>query len=104
MGPVATTERNLRAAAETLNCLMVLSKNMTEEAKRMYDESQMNQELGAAKSYYDSLQQKSQVLNAKLNVYKQSADQLMDEGPPLLTFHLNPNSNALLLNIVLYGS
>ncbi|THD28049.1 hypothetical protein D915_001176 [Fasciola hepatica] len=79
MGPAATTERNLRSAAETLNCLMELAANVTKDAKRLYEELQIDQDLGEAKSYYDSIQRKSAELTERLEVYKESADRLMNE-------------------------
>ncbi|KAF7259443.1 hypothetical protein EG68_02980 [Paragonimus skrjabini miyazakii] len=78
-GPAATTERNLRAAVSTLQCLMELSKNVTREAKQFYEESKESVKLDNAKDYYSLIQQKSEQFTESVEAYRESADKLMKQ-------------------------
>ncbi|KAF8572061.1 hypothetical protein P879_00356 [Paragonimus westermani] len=79
IGPAANTERNLRAAVSTLQCLMELSKNVTREAKQFYEESKESVKLENAKNYYSLIQQKSEQFTESVEAYRESADKLMKQ-------------------------
>ncbi|KAG5448545.1 E3 ubiquitin-protein ligase dcst1 [Clonorchis sinensis] len=78
-GPTSTTEKNLRSAAETLECLIKLSANLTREAKTFYEDAKENLETESTQNYYELVQEKSTKLTESIDSYKESADKLMQE-------------------------
>ncbi|CAL8079585.1 unnamed protein product [Calicophoron daubneyi] len=72
-GPGANIERNMRAAAETLRCLMDLAKNVTRDAKLFYESSQIDSDVSGAKTFFDTIKDKARALKQAIDRYMDSA-------------------------------
>ncbi|CAH8556446.1 unnamed protein product [Dicrocoelium dendriticum] len=79
IGPAATTERNLRASAKTLQCLMELAENITRDAKQFYEESKEAVQLDNSKDFYETIKGRSLQFVETIEQYRKSVDKLMKE-------------------------